>query len=231
VLLIPEIVKKLPPGRESVQKWRKCRERIEKLPHRLFGYLSVVCFIIAGFQLWHDQRVKMKDDAVFLRPAEIAPKADIGSADIFPIGEPLSVNFAWTVFGQKPATNAFQDGKAYLEVNTSSSTQQRIVKDFQVGWEEEVQRVKNREHSVVFPGDKAETFWMTYQGPVISESDKLDIKFSRKFVFIIGAARFTDALGRHEAHLCRWLEAHTNGIYGTVAWHDCELWISPIDIE
>lgn len=210
------------------------RTRFKEWAERLrwqFWAVSALCVLIATFQAWHEQKEKLKESAVYLRPAAIAPVQKPTSPDIFPVGQPLYVNFAWTVFGQKPAKNAFQDGKVYLENDTTSPTQQRVVKDFQIKWEELVHRVEGKEHSIIFPGEKAEIFGGTYQGPVISEPDKLDIKFGRKFVFVIGAARFTDSLGEHEAHLCRWLETHADGPYGSLAWHECDLWISPIDIE
>jgi hypothetical protein len=90
------------------------------------------------------------------------------------------VNVAWTVFGQQPAFNAFQDGKVYLAVDTSQATQERLVKDFQTDWEEKARRItKEKGGSTVFPGDKAEWFFMTYAGQTISEQEKLDIKFGR----------------------------------------------------
>jgi hypothetical protein len=73
--------------------------------------------------------------------------------------------------------------------------------------------------------------WRTYGGPIISEPDKQKIKFGQKTVFVIAAVRFDDSLGEHEAHLCRWLETHPEGLYGTEAWHDCDLWTAPIDIK
>ncbi len=155
----------------------------------------------------------------------------MANGDAFEIGKPLSVNFAWTVFGQKPAENIAHWGKTYLLDDILVPSQEKIVKDFQISWEQVVQTAKGKELPTAFPGDKAESFYLTAQGPVISERDKLAIKYGKKFVFVVLAARFKDSIGDHEAHMCRWLETHPSGVFGSVAWHDCDLWITQIDLN
>jgi hypothetical protein len=53
--------------------------------------------------------------------------------------------------------------------------------------------------------------WRTYEGPIVSETDKLGIKSGNKIVFVIAAVRFDDSLGEHETHLCRLQETHPAG--------------------
>ncbi len=222
ILVVVELAKRIPRWKDKAEKW---------FSRRLFWSAAALCVFIATFQAWHDVRVKAKEDAVYLRIAAIAPRTKPTNPDIFPIGEPLNINVAWTVFGPKPAFNARQDGKVYLADDALAATQERLVKDFQITWQEELPRMtKVRERSTLFPGDKAEWLYLTYQGKTISQEEKLGIKYGRKLVFIVGAVRFEDALGEHEAHLCRWLETRPDGIYGTEAWHDCNLWINQIDI-
>jgi hypothetical protein len=216
---------------ESLKKVSRTKAWAERLRWE-FWALAGLCIFIATFQTWHEEKVKGKEGAVYLRIAAIAPRIKPTNPDAFPIGEPLNINVAWTVFGQKPAFNARQDGKVYLEDDAVTTTQERIVKDFQIMWEDELERMKIvKERSTIFPGDKAEWLYLTYAGKTISEEEKLGIKYGRKTVFIIGAVRFQDVLGEHEAHLCRWLETRPDGIFGTEAWHECNLWITQIDIN
>ncbi len=222
-LVLFEVFKRIPKWKDRVEKW---------FPTWIFWSTAALCVFIATFQAWHEEKVKAKEGAVYLRIAAIAPLRRPTNPDVFLIGEPLQVNVAWTVFGTKPAFNAYQDGKVYLVQDARMATQEQIVKSFQIAWEEEQPRMKVvKERSTIFPGDKAEWIYLTYEGKTISEEEKLGIKYGRKTVFIVGAVRFSDTLGEHEAHVCRWLETRPDGIFGTEAWHDCNLWVTQIDIS
>jgi hypothetical protein len=219
-LLFPEIFKRIP----------RLKERFESLPHKLFWGLALLFFFLASFQVWHEQREKSKEGAVYVRVADITVQARIGTGEILFPGEPIHVNVSWTVFGQKPALNVKQHGKAYLIENTSSEAQARIVKDSQIEWEEAMAHPVAKEFPPLFPGEHPEVAYMTYAGPVISQQDRDALQAGQKFIAAVGAIRFSDSLGEHESHVCRWVQFTSNGDLVAQAWHVCNLWVSPIEI-
>ncbi len=231
VLLVLEIFKRIPGWK--LPHW------VESVPPKWFWGLALVCLFLSTFQVWHEEKLKAKEGAVFVRVADMYPRMTTGD-DIFPVGENLAVNVWWTVTGREPAMNALVNGQIYLENDYKTETQKEVVKKFQVWWEDQIARYykgkDGREHPPIYPDSEMKDhpqLWQTYLGPEISPADKLAIVNGEKIVFIIGAVRFQDSLGTHEAHECRWVEGHPQSEhwYASISLRECEFWVSPIDVK
>jgi hypothetical protein len=225
VLLIPELLKKVPAWKD----WA------ETLPHKLFWILGALCVFIATFQAWHEEHAKRKEGAVYLIADN--PQFLVEAGDMLvriPVGKPLRFNVQWKTFGQFPALDILHYSVCYIRDDSSDSTQQQTVSDFVKRWSDEKKKNRSKGFGNLFPGNDRtyRTCEPETEDPV-SETTRDDILYGRRFVFIVGAARFHDSAGEHESHTCRWLENNSDGKsdFAVVSFHECSEYTTQVDIS
>lgn len=69
---------------------------------------------------------------------------------------------------------------------------------------------------------------------MLTEQDLHDLSWhpQTKVLFVIGAVRFSDSNGEHEAHACAWLAAtDVNFGNGGTLWQNCRNYKTQVDIR
>ena len=126
------------------------------------------------------------------------------------------------MFGQFPATDVRAYARCYLKDGSDDSSQLEAINDFDRFWSDRMKKKDDIEYPTIFPGPR-HIGGTCDTNETISEAIRNDLRDGRKIAYIVGAARFRDSTGEHEAHTCTWLETHPDKSedFYSRAWQGC----------
>jgi hypothetical protein len=178
------------------------------------------------------------------------PKREIGAyfdcdprsfyvTDPFPADKPLMYSVSCRNVGAAPAFDPQPMGKIILRPDGNEPTQKKLIND----WKSEVldlvkKNATGGERPPIFPNEP--TLW-TAHGAVLSNDQRAKLYSSsiNVAVFLIGAIRFRDNTGEHEAHICKVIVS-IQGVAPNASpfpavsrfdWADCMDYLTQVDIH
>lgn len=190
---------------------------------------GVVLLFISCYQAWFEEHAKVMEEAVYLigeNPVFVLGK---DSPVTLPINTPPQLNVTWKTFSQhpSPAKNARQISHCYIENGIDDKSKDNVINEFADWWADILKKFPKYEGPTIFPGDGRLS---TCSSDItVTQGIRDSIANQTKFLYVIGAARFEDGLGEHEAHICKILEAQTVGPNIIGSWHDCNRYINQAD--
>jgi hypothetical protein len=209
-------------------------KRLLQLTWAVWGLAGIMLFW-ATFQAWQQEHVRRKGEEVYL--VEENPHFFVHSQQNpvrIPVGDPLKMAPYWKTFGNLPALNVRLQSACYIEDGYTNEYQKSAIDDFKEFWASQETLVHSKENATLFPGPDQTFYKMCKPSEqVITEEIRNDLLYGRKFAFVVGAARFSDSAGEHEARFCKWIENTVNdsGDFGSVSFHDCDTYTTQVDIS
>jgi hypothetical protein len=170
--------------------------------------LAALFLLMASFFAWRTQYQKATaTGAAYLQAAAHFHYPIVKNQ--LPKDKPLSFNLDWSNMGSSAALDPQPAGEVLIldEAAIESDSdgvhkQESMIAEWKKEFEGQLKNTQSTEVDPVFPG-KSQQFLIP--GPVYTQQDIDDVKKHNKVIFVIGAVRFTDGLGKHEARFCQYL--------------------------
>lgn len=190
---------------------------------RKWAHLGFVAFTVIGmfsigivtYRAGRSERAHFKTVPI----SNVYQRVPLVPFDFLPVGDPLSFNINYENVGSGPAVNAALSGRASLQVDASSASEDAAIADFQV-------RLKVSPPSQILVA-KGETGYFTAHGPSVSATDRDDVINSIKVIYVVGAISFSDDFGTHVQHICRHMEPPN--VSSIETWAACSKWTDEVD--
>jgi len=169
--------------------------------------LAALFLLMASFFAWRTQYQKATATGAYLQAAAHFHYPIVKNQ--LPKDKPLSFNLDWSNMGSSPAIDPQPGGEVYILPEAAIESdfdgvhaQESMIAEWKKEFEGQLKNTQSTEVDPVFPG-KSQQFLIP--GPVYTQQDIDDVKKHNKVIFVIGAVRFTDGLGKHEARFCQYL--------------------------
>ena len=189
--------------------------------------LAGLFLLIASFFAWRTEYLKAKATGAYLQAA---------AHFYYPIphpllkDKPLRFYLDWDNIGNSPAIDPQLGGNIYLldaEAIGSNSIQESVIEQWKKEYEDRLRETQAKEGEPVFPG-KSQQFLVS--GPAYTQQDMADVNKHNKVIFLIGAVRFTDGLGKHEARFCQYL-SDLDEKKNIAGFSGCRSYVKQVDIR
>jgi hypothetical protein len=205
VLLIPEILKKIPAF----------RERSEKLPLKLFWGAGIGCIFLATFQTWNEEHQKVSIKSTYIEIAtENAPASPF---PVFQENKRTFINFGERNNGHFLA----EDSSGYLGLvvrdlnkrwnaqNEPPPTSPEIENQVFEQFKKDAPKAELRPKMSLDPG--AWNFGTAKTFQPLSEGDAIGLRYGDKMMYMVGSIQWRDGSGTHEKRFCRIIQPPADG--------------------
>jgi hypothetical protein len=159
--------------------------------------------------------------------------------DPFPVGVPMTLNINWVNRGTDLACNPQPFGKMLLISSESEISEGAAISDWKAEYAKIISGVPKRpEKNCVVPN--APPFLNVANEPSGQKATpeiKQALADRKQFVMVIGACRFLDSVGKHEAHFCAtfmgWRAIKKDGMieHYVNSWNSCPGYNGQIDVQ
>jgi hypothetical protein len=189
--------------------------------------LAVLFLLMASFFAWRTQYQKAKATGAYL---QATARVYYSPPHLLPKDKPLRFYLDWNNIGNSPAIDPQPGGNIYLlgaAAIGSSRIQEPMIAQWRKEYEDKLKDTQMKEGESVFPG-KSQQFLVS--GPDYTQDDIEDVNKHNKVIFVIGAVRFTDALGEHEARFCQYL-SDVDEKKNRAEFSRCKSYVKQVDIK
>lgn len=201
-------------------------------PSKKFSLCLLGVFLfLAFFNAWEDEHKKAKEGAYLQGMAGFYFQPPTGP---FPLNSPITFLVHWRNHGSTLAENGIPKAKVYLLGSDAVASKQMLklqedmISDWKKYYEGVCKLTETRETAPLFVGDVSS---VPAEGPILTEEERDNIFTKKtKYMFVIGAVRFSDSHGWHEAHYCSHLSS-LNVMANVAGFEDCEDYVKQIDIS
>lgn len=196
--------------------------RNKKTARRFFWGAALLAFALASVRAWTTEHRKVLGQNAFLSAA-IQP---FYPTNPFPKNSPLEVNLVWENVGGSPATKPRKSGRIFILDGINNQAESRAIEDWKSYWTEALSGASIEEASDLFPHNPRS---IQIEGPRLTAQTFSDVFEDKvKTIAVIGAVRFIDGQGMHEAHTCQWLR---DVLPNRLVWEDCHTYTTQIDLK
>jgi hypothetical protein len=192
--------------------------------HAYFWILGIAFLVIAVFLAWRDEHQKVLSEGAYLDGSLIR---QVSQRNPFPIGDEIRLDMFWINRGKSPAKDGVPLCNVLLLDDADPKTQEEMIGNFKLFYDAGVKKAGSYEQPMLFPGVPRVC---SAVGPALDEETSRQIFTThKKIIFVIGATRFTDGLGKHEAHSCEHLYLIND--VGGLQWDSCIDYVTQIDLH
>jgi hypothetical protein len=220
VLVILELIKRIPSWKENA----------ERFPVWMFWTVASTCIFIATFQAWHEDHSRLLSQTAYLQGNV---RFFYPLPNLMPMDMPLRFYIFVNNRGVAPALTPFPNAKTYLLDSKAVESgglpiQEQLITEWKKIFEERRRNTQTKEAAPVFPNSPQS---MVAEGPVFTNAERDAVFVNKtKTIFVIGAVRFTDGAGKHEAHICQYLAA-LDLLANSANWNECLDYDTQVDVK
>jgi hypothetical protein len=191
--------------------------------------LAVLFLLMASFFAWRTQYLKARATGAYLQAA-VHVYYTLKNNPL-PKDKPLRFYLDWNNIGNSPAIDPQLGGNIYLlgaaAIGSSGIQETTMIAPWKKEYEDKLKDTEMKEGDPVFPG-KTQQFLVS--GPDYTQENIDDVNKHTKVIFVIGAVRFTDGLGKHEARFCQYL-SDLDEKNKKVEFSGCRSYVKQVDIK
>jgi hypothetical protein len=193
------------------------------MPRTFLLFLAAFFLFVAFYKAWNDEHKKVLAQVAYLQCAE---HGDF-DRDPFEIGKRLRMAITWSNLGTAPAQHPICFARFYAAPGNRPwwEWQQEVIKTFKSDFGDYLKKSGKTEWPSIFPASPTR---FAVEGDVVTNEFIEDLKAGRQVLFLIGAVRFEDGAGMHEAHVF----LHFSGVAGqSIQFEFCSDYGSQVDVQ
>lgn len=200
------------------------------LQRRMLWSAGLICFGLLSVRVWTIEHKKLDNEIAFLE-SDVTPFYTDGAPTGFPTGRPMRLRVLWNNAGASPARHVTDASFKLYAISTNGRDDlNRALSDFKSSYTQEIAiqlSDKEQEYVDLFPNEMPQRYLAS--GAILTDDLARTIfGEKRETILVVGALRYSDGVGQHEAHVCRWL---TGIDPGNIEWTDCPEYAETIDIK